>query len=243
MKHIPDHCKSLKTILKLIAVIFFNTHEWKHRSNCFKKNNKCWFHLPQKPYQDFYCSYKGDPNNLFYNETLNTTVKWYYISGQWKPMCNFEVKMYRQPWDVFVNDNNPVVTNIFGYNNNVCMGSINTLFYFTLYSSKSNQAEETCPFKKACQAVAKQIQRATESHEEEDITPRQIGLRRLLSGINAHISSCVIITTMAWYLVVHNSRFQFSHDFKPLLLSQLEAWLINPFHFEFDIYVVTNEHQ
>jgi hypothetical protein len=29
---------------------------------------------------------------------------------------------------------------------------------------------------------------------------------------------------MAWYLVIHGSRFHFSHEFKPLLLSQIQEW-------------------
>ncbi len=29
---------------------------------------------------------------------------------------------------------------------------------------------------------------------------------------------------MAWYLVQHGTRFHFSHEFKPLLLTQFEAW-------------------
>ncbi len=126
--------------------------------------------------------------------------------------------------DAFVNTNNPVVSKVFGYNNNVCTGSINTLFYCTLYTSKSNQEDETYPFLKACEAVSTRIKKLRESEGEHDLSARQVGLRRLLSGINAHLSSCVVSATMAWYLVTHGTRFHFSHEFKPLLLTQLEAW-------------------
>ncbi|MFO0446272.1 MAG: AAA family ATPase, partial [bacterium] len=116
------------------------------------------------------------------------------------------------------------VTEIFGYNNNICMGSINTLYYCTLYTSKSNQEDETYPYLKALEAVASRLRRVQQYESENDISQRQIGLRHLLSGISSHISSCVISATMAWYLVQHGTRFHFSHEFKPLLLTQFEAW-------------------
>ncbi len=31
---------------------------------------------------------------------------------------------------------------------------------------------------------------------------------------------------MAWHLIINESRFQFSHDFAPILLSQMEDWLL-----------------
>jgi hypothetical protein len=77
---------------------------------------------------------------------------------------------------------------------------------------------------KACEAVSTRIKKLNETDGESNLSMRQIGLRRLLSGINAHLSSCVVSATMAWYLVTHGTRFHFSHEFKPLLLSQLESW-------------------
>jgi hypothetical protein len=52
-----------------------------------------------------------------------------------------------------------------------------------------------------------------------------IGLGHVLSGIIAHLSSTVISATMAWHLVIKESRFQFSHEFSRILLSQFESWL------------------
>ena len=53
-----------------------------------------------------------------------------------------------------------------------------------------------------------------------------IDLGHVLSGILAHLSSTVISATMAWYLVIKESRFQFSHEFSHILLSQFESWLV-----------------
>ena len=47
------------------------------------------------------------------------------------------------------------------------------------------------------------------------------GLCRLLSGITAHLSSTVVSASLAHVLIVKGSRFQFSHDFSPLLLIQI----------------------
>ena len=52
------------------------------------------------------------------------------------------------------------------------------------------------------------------------------GLGHVLSGICAHLSSSVISATMAWHLIMNESRFWLSHDFAPILLSQMEDWLI-----------------
>jgi len=48
----------------------------------------------------------------------------------------------------------------------------------------------------------------------------------VLSGILAHLSSTIINATMAWHLVMKDSRFQFSHVFSQILLSQFESWLL-----------------
>ena len=225
MMDIPVEAVYLRRLLQLIVMYFFNTHDWKHRKSCFKKGVECRFHIPQKPCETTTVLYKSDDlDNLLQGLRSQCNAKWYHHDGTFHKVCGFEIQPKRKPWDAFVNINNPVVSKVFGYNNNVCMGSINTLFYCTLYTSKSNQEDETYPFLKACEAVSTRIKKLNESEGESDLSARQVGLRRLLSGINAHLSSCVVSATMAWYLVTHGTRFHFSHDFKPLLLSQLEAW-------------------
>jgi hypothetical protein len=141
----------------------------------------------------------------------NQLARWYHHDGNYHQVCSYDVLCRRDPWDVFLNTNNPSMSKILGYNNNVCMGGINVLYYCTLYSSKSNQEEETCPYVKALEAVSNRLKRVQEFNSESDLSNRQIGLRNLLSGINSHISSSVISATMGWYLVRHGSRFSFSH--------------------------------
>jgi hypothetical protein len=71
--------------------------------------------------------------------------------------------------DFFINDNNPISAIIFGYNNNICMG-------FALHTHQNQTEEETYPFQEACQAVTKWIQHVAQSNDEDNLTPRRIGV-------------------------------------------------------------------
>jgi hypothetical protein len=42
----------------------------------------------------------------------------------------------RHVLDLFLNTNNPVISKIFGYNNNIMMGNCNCINYVTLYNTK-----------------------------------------------------------------------------------------------------------
>jgi hypothetical protein len=61
--------------------------------------------------------------------------------------------------DVFLNTNNPTVTEFFGYNNNATMGNRNCIYYVTLYNTKGNQEEEQCPFLRHCTVIAKYLRK------------------------------------------------------------------------------------
>lgn len=218
---IPESAKATRRLLLLLVTLFFNTHDWHHRKACFKKSNECRFHIPKKPISDFDIIY----NKQCWEEPATENVcRWYHHDGNYHNICSHDIVCQRSAWDVFINTNNPIVSKLVGYNNNICMGGINVLYYCTLYTSKSNQEEETYPYIKALEAVAQRLKRVQENGSECMVSSRQIGLRNLLSGINAHVSSCVVSATMAWYLVTHGTRFHFVHEFKPLLLSQFEAW-------------------
>ncbi|MFN9654790.1 MAG: AAA family ATPase, partial [Dolichospermum sp.] len=227
MAQIPKEKEHSRRFLHCLGILFFNTHDWKHRKGCFKKGNECRFHIPKKPCERLCIDFATNNIEGVVNDDPSTTKSyWYHHDGTHHNVCSYDICTKRQAWDVFVNTNNPSTTKIFGYNNNICIGNINTLYYCTLYTSKSNQEEETYPYVKVLEAVAHRLKRLEERSNEEDLSTRQIGLRTLLSGINSHLSSCVVSATMAWYLVVHGSRFHYSHEFKPLLLSQLESWFL-----------------
>jgi hypothetical protein len=37
--------------------------------------------------------------------------------------------------DVFLNTNNPIISEVLGFNNNVTMGNMNCIYYVTLYNT------------------------------------------------------------------------------------------------------------
>jgi hypothetical protein len=134
------------------------------------------------------------------------------------------------------------VSEIYGYNNNVAMGNRNCIYYVTLYNTKGNQQEEQFPFLRHCTAIAEHLRKlrnqdneAVEnlrSGSENDyvVSPAEpnfkVGLGHVLSGILAHLSSVILSATMAWHLVIKDSRFTFSNEFSQILLSQFECWLL-----------------
>jgi len=144
--------------------------------------------------------------------------------------------------DVSLNTNNPIILEVFGSNNNVTMGNRNCIYYVTLYNTKGNQEEEQFPFLKHCTAIAKRLRKLrnqdreisrdlrNDSDDEDALRLPEpnfkVGLGHVLSGILAYLSSTVLSATMAWHLVIKDSRFQFSHDFSHILLSQFESWLL-----------------
>ncbi len=126
------------------------------------------------------------------------------------------------------------------------MGNRNCIYYVTLYSTKGNSEEEQFPFLKHCTAIAKRLRRLRQNEEAlhelltddtniQENVPQvdfKVGLGHVLSGILAHLSSKILSSTMAWHLVMHETRFKFSHEFSYIFISQFEAWLLgNDIHF------------
>eukprot|EP00956_Cyclotella_meneghiniana_P030549 scaffold77192_cov37-Cyclotella_meneghiniana.AAC.3 len=132
----------------------------------------------------------------------------------------------------YVNSYNRSISEVFNCNCNIQVGDPAQVYYSTLYSSKSTQAEDSERQRRVCNMVLgrlwriqKEIDRGERSIEE---TPDGFaeGLCRMLSGINAATSRYVVSSTMAHLLVCQNgSRFTFSHDFGSLLVTQMEATL------------------
>ena len=98
-----------------------------------KKGNECRFHLPQLPCEEINVRYNTENmENIISGESTGTIARWNLHDRQHVNVCSYDVQTERKPWDVFFNTNNPHVSNIFGYNNSVSMGTINTLYYCTL---------------------------------------------------------------------------------------------------------------
>jgi len=233
MVHLHTGNSALKKFVQAIAHLQFNEHDWKHRPDCFKKGCECRFDFPRWVQGMF---------DLIYGEE-NGSATWYTIYGNPPNLKarGFSLVSTRDVPDVFMNAHNRTVSALLGYNNNVSSGGRDMIYYVTLYNTKSTQKEEKFPFFKQCVAIAKRMKRIQmEEHRVETVINNTDsgavgtiepsygkGLGHVLSGICAHLSSSIISATMAWNLIMKESRFLFSHEFVIILLSQMEDWLKN----------------
>jgi hypothetical protein len=113
---------AMKRLYKLIALLFFNTHDWKHHKGCFKKSNECCFNIPHKPSNKLVIEYSENCEEKLYSDQPSSLVsKWYHHDDSYHNVCSYEIIPKRDCWDVFVNTNNIIVSELFGYNNNICM--------------------------------------------------------------------------------------------------------------------------
>ena len=104
------------------------------------------------------------------------------------------------------------------------------MFYSTLYSSKNTQAEDADRAKRVTVAIIRRLVRYDRLVRAGmlDRVPMGFpeGISRLLSAINAATSRDVVSAPMAHLLICQEGkRFQFSHDFAPLLINQIEDTL------------------
>ena len=228
--NIPPEQTSLIKILIAMSKLRFNEHDYRHRMSCFKKSCECRFLFPRLPQDNF---------DITFNKT-NADSVWYKVFGETPHLLSrgFSVETPRCISDLYLNTHNPVISRLLGYNSNITIGSHSLIYYCTLYTSKGTQKEEKYPFLTACTAIAKRIrwkkqqqessEGSTSAQDSSEVTMNadfKVGLGHVLSGIMANISSTIMSAPMAWHIVMNESRFQFSHEMVPILLSQAEDWL------------------
>jgi len=199
-----------------------------------KKTTDCRFHYPRTIQESHELKIDLRQNLQFGILQMEMVKTRHVIRSQWNQKELYQTFSLTQ--------NNPIISEVFGFNNNVTMGNMNCICYVTLYNTKGNQEEESFPFLRYCTAIAKHLRKLR--NQEREITRNlrnefehedtlripepnfKVGLGHVLSGILAHLSSTVLSATMSWHLVMKDSRFQFSHDFSQILLSQFESWLL-----------------
>ncbi len=113
-------------------------------------------------------SKKKQTDNEVVVDLSSEPSKWFsVVDGEQFTLCYpFTMQTKRHVSDLYLNTNNPIVSNIFGYNNNVTMGKRNCIYYVTLYNTKGNQDEGHFPFLKHCTALAKRIRRLRQEGKE-----------------------------------------------------------------------------
>jgi hypothetical protein len=182
------------------------------------------------------CTYihedKGDNNQ---NETL-----WYSLDGSINSVYPFLV-LPKRPMDCqFINAHNKPISIVFNFNTTIQIRDASQVFYSSLYTSKSNQEEDSKKQVQIRHAIIKRIKHLLEekqyrvSEDQPTDAMNQArkepsfgeGLKRVLSELNAATTRNVISATMAHLIPCNNgSRFLYLHDFSDLLVRQMEATL------------------
>jgi hypothetical protein len=148
------------TLKKMLFTVLnhFNKHDYRHRKGCFKKTSNCRFHCPRtiQESHELKIDFKAE-SSIWYTS---------YGNGEHKTCYPFTMESKRALPDVFLNTNNPIILEVFGFNNNVTMGNRNCIYYVTLYNTKGNQEEEQFPSLKHCTAIAKHLRKLRKQERE-----------------------------------------------------------------------------
>ena len=187
-----------------------------------KKGCECRFNLPMMIWPQ--TSIEFD---------LTKKMKWFHIDGSITERYPFQVITKRLQGDQFLNVHNTIASYLFSCNTNIQIGEVDHMYYNTLYGSKSTQKEDTRSFMNVSNALSRRItnqidknkeniSKVNDNRRQEDGHDFIEGLCCLLSGVTANLSSSVVSAPLGHVLMIKGSRFQFSHEFSPLLLTQIK---------------------
>lgn len=245
--HVSDEFFYNKKVRSHVATFRMNEHDWKHRKPCFKHGMECRFSFPMQCHDCGFIEDDTDP-------TKETT--WEYVDARKQSMDIFPytVLSMRKNGSQYLNTHSRIITEQFGCNSNIQMGSPRCVFYVVHYATKSTQKEDRGADydkigRQVIRRIAKEKARVDEElrqhkinegdgdessvdnneSEEQELDPNTCfreGLCRFLIGMSVHLSQDVISATMAHLLMCNNgSRFTFTHEFKDLMVGQMLNWL------------------
>jgi hypothetical protein len=145
-------------MLFTIVLNCFNEHDYRHRNGCFRKTSDCRFHYPRtiQESHELKIDFKAEPS-IWYISCGN---------GENKTCYPFTMESKRALPDVFLNTNNPIISEVFGFNNNVAIGNRYCIHYVTLYNTKGNREEEQFPFLKHGTSIAKHLRKLRNQERE-----------------------------------------------------------------------------
>ena len=210
----------------------FDEHRWQHTSSCWKKGCVCRFGpLPWKPNETRSVIHedKGLPGEK------NTSIKWHSLRPN-------DLSLNVPPWMIlnkrpmgcqYVNTHNKAIGDVLNCNTNVQIGDGSHVFYSTCYLSKSTQEEDKERQQRVHNAIIKllikreqEVLLSASPDEENDDNTFVDGLCAMLRGVNAATSRHVVSSPMGHLItMLDGSRFEYSHEFVNLLVSQLDATL------------------
>ena len=227
----PDHLANThwgdEGIRTLMLQHRFEYHCMMHKHSCFKKGCECRFLFPFIPSDKTFIDQDESTGNA-------NSCPWHRLSDphvQW--ISPWMLVPKRDMGSEYVNTFNCALSELFNCNTNVQIGDVWQVYYSTLYGSKSTQKEDSERVQRIMRSLVYRLSKIEEDimmgrrsnkHGPEDSYTK--GLCVMLSGLRAATSRHVVSATMAHLLIsLDGYRFQFSHKFGHLLVSQLEATL------------------
>ena len=127
----------------------------------------------------------------------------------------------------YLNTHNKSISEVINCNTNIQIGDRSQVFYSTMYCGKNTQKEDAERQQRIMDASNRRLFCIQGEIIDGKQKPDEIqdgfveGLCCLLSGLNAATTRNVISATMQHLLICNGgSRFQFSHGFTNLLISQ-----------------------
>ena len=193
-----------------------NFHLPTHTNRCFKKSPECFANLPDQSFPD---------TTIKFHPEIPAWTDW---MGNKSYKAIFRIYPKRNLEDAFMNTHSEIVTKLLGTNNNVSAGlNGSSVFYCTGYNTKSQQKEEREAFENISRVIVRILEQQEKENSLKELTPIQLGFRRMLAGIYTHTNSHILAAPMAHYLAINKSRFHFSHSNEKLPAHGLEDLLQN----------------
>jgi PIF1-like helicase/Helitron helicase-like domain at N-terminus len=196
----------------LLSAALRNLHGWQHAPMCFKKNaQECRYSLPTLP---------SPATTIELQETFESWSDWLGNIGKYN---KFDVVSKRNEFDVFMNQYcRPISLSRLGSNSNsqLCINGQKAI-YVTKYPTKSTQEEDEGEHENVLQYSQSRMNETRFSLESSE------SLSRIIGASLAHSASNVIEASLAKHLIKHRSRFRFSHGFRNIPHTSMEAELYN----------------
>jgi hypothetical protein len=207
-----------KHVRTLILRNRFEIHDVEHRQACFKTTCECRALHPKLPH---------DNTDIDCDPTSKVCKLHRLVEGDWITMTPWSLNLKRPIGCEYINQHNPVISEVFNCNSNIQIGDPSHVFYSTLYSSKNTQAEDADRAKRVTIAIIRRLVRCDRLVRAGMLDRVPVGfpegISRLLSAITATTSRDVVSAPMAHLLICQDGkRFQYSHDFAPLLVNQID---------------------
>ena len=247
-----DTCwMTIKAVRKALVRRRFDMHDILHRETCFKKGDECRSDLPAMPCNESFILDKERAQallELFQVDDKVATdmiaqfkiVKWHYLDGSVVEKTSYSIVPKRPVGCEYMNQHSEEISEVISSNTNVNIGDPVYTYYCTQYKTKDTQKEDNMSHQRVNNAVGRKIlnykcrqaesnigkedTNNTEDTENEENEPDHVaGLGMVLTGLNAATSRATVSSTLAHTLICQKgSRFTYSHDFRNLLLTQME---------------------